>query len=154
MRSLDSVPLNLVYYLPCQKMVLVPPFPPLQYSPGFLSQCSFPASYLFSPYCLLSIRLCSVGRPPPASGHPSSVRRKSTHLQLTAIQCPSPGFMSSVPYEPPPPLPPTCAVGGTWIGCGWRGVGDGAPRDGLEFLAVLTGVARRSVPLVNALGPS
>ena len=41
--------------------------------------------------------------------------------------------------------PPTCAAGGTWLGCGWRGKGDGAPRDGLESF-VSSFVARESVP--------
>ena len=39
--------------------------------------------------------------------------------------------------------PSTCSAGGTWLGCGWRGVGDGAPRDGLKFLDASTGVVWR-----------
>ena len=134
-------------------MVLVPSSPPLQDSPGFLAQCSLPASSLLSPYLILSIRFCSVGHPhPAASGHPLSVRRKSTQLRLTANQCPSPGFLSSVLYECLPP--PTCPSGSTWFGCEWRGTLDGTPRNGLELLDASTGVERRSVPLVDALGTS
>ena len=117
-RSLDSVPLNLVYCFPRQTMVLVPPFSPLQYSPGFLSQCSLPVSSLFSSYCLLSVRFCSVGRPPPAAyGHPSSVRKNYTHLRLTVDQSPSPGFLSSVPYEglPPPDLCVCWYLAWVWV---------------------------------------
>ena len=39
--------------------------------------------------------------------------------------------------------PTTCAAGRTWLGCRWRGLGDGAPRDGLEFLDASTGVVWR-----------
>ena len=39
-------------------------------------------------------------------------------------------------------------------GVGGGGVGDGAPRDGIEFLDASTGIARRSVPFVDALGTS
>ena len=37
---------------------------------------------------------------------------------------------------------PTWAAGGPWLGCGWGVVGDGAPRDGLDFLDASTGVVR------------
>ena len=73
-------------------------------------QVQFACILSLSPYFLLSVRFCSVGRPPPAaSGHPSSVGQKSTTLPLTADQCPAPGLLSGVPYElfPSPEL------------CGW-----------------------------------
>ena len=38
--------------------------------------------------------------------------------------------------------PPTCAAGGTWLGCWWRGLGDGSPCNGLESLISLPVVAR------------
>ena len=39
-----------------------------------------------------------------------------------------------------PPL--TCAAGGTCLGCWWRGLGDGAPRNGIESLVSSPGIAR------------
>ena len=88
--TLDSVPFFSLLFSR-QTMVLVPPPPlsPLQDSPGFLAQCSSPVSSIFSSYCLLSVRVCSFGRPPPAaSGHSASVRQMFTTLRLTADQCP------------------------------------------------------------------
>ena len=29
-----------------------------------------------------------------------------------------------------------CAAGGTWLGCGWRGVGDDAPCDSLLIIGI------------------
>ena len=56
-------------------------------------------------------------------------------------------------------FPPTCEARSTWFGCGWRGVGDGAPLDDMEVLYASTGVAfprrnsrRRSWTLVNDCG--
>ena len=124
---------------------LVPYFPPLQDSPGFLAlQGILPVSSLLSSNCLLSVRFCVGVRPPPAaSGHPSSFRRKSSALRLTADQCP---LLVSCPAYVGFHPPPTCAAGGTWLGCGRRGKGDGAPRNGLESLNVSAGVARDRVP--------
>ena len=126
-----------------------PPFPAIQDSPRFLAlQGIFPVSSLLSSYCLLSFRFCVFGRPPPAAaGHPSYVRWRIP-LQPSGwmrTKCPSPGVLLSVLYACLHP-PSTCAAGGTWLGCGWRGRGDGAPRDGLESLDALAGVARDSMP--------
>ena len=51
-------------------------------------------------------------------------------------------------------FPPTYVAGSTWFRCGWRGVGDGAPLDGLEFLDASTGVAYLRERIIDALGPS
>ena len=78
--------------------------------------------------------------------------------ELTGGRChAAPGVLYSVPiFVGVSPL--TCAAGGTWLGCRWRGLGDGASRDGLEFLDASTGVvwqvgcfglrSRRSCPNV------
>ena len=81
----------------------------------------------------------------PSSGSPHTSGWLSTKV-LLLVSCPASRMKVC------PPL--TCAAGGTWFRCGWRGVGDGAPCDGFEFLDTLTGVAQSSVPLVEALGPS
>ena len=62
-------------------------------------------------------------------------------LELTGGRChAAPGVLSRVPmFVGVSPL--TCAAGGTWLGCRWRGLGDGAPRNGLESLVLLPGVA-------------
>ena len=154
MEYLDSAPLNLVYYFPCQTMVLVPLLITPPRFPGFLAQCILPVSSLFYSYCLLSVRFCSVGRPPPAaSGHLSSVRRKSPDLGMTSDRCPSPGFLSSVPYEvlPPPDL------------CGWwylaRVWVEGQRRRRPPGMVLSSSTRRQASPrssmtFINALGPS
>ena len=88
-RSLDSVPLFSLLCFPVKRWFWSATLPPLQDSSGFLAQCSLSVSSLFYTYCLLSILFCLFGRPPPAaSGHPSSVRRKSPSLRLTSDQIP------------------------------------------------------------------
>ena len=68
---------------------------------------------------------------PPIFRPRSSVRRRATNPPDSADQGPPLFSRPSVPDAGLHP-PPTCAAGGTWLGCGWRGEGDGAPRDGLE----------------------
>ena len=92
--------------------------------------CSFwnilPVSSLFSSYmpplrpflCIQPTLLqCLI---PPIVRPPSSVRRRATNPPASADQCPLLVSRPSVPYAGLHP-PPTCADGGTWLGCGWRG---------------------------------
>ena len=104
-------------------------------------------------FILPPLRPCLIiGRPPPsASGHSSSVWWKSPYLRLTADQCPSPGFLSSVPYEglPPPDLCSWWYVARVWV----EGRRRRRPRDGIEFLDALTDVAWHTVPFIGTLVP-
>ena len=130
-----------VYYFPVKRWFWSPPLPPPRFT-HFPCPVQFALIlFLFFSYCLLSVRVYSVGRPPPAaSGHSAPVWRKSTTLWLTADQCP---LLVSFPASRMKVCPPpTCTAGGTWLGCGWRGEGDGAPRHGLEFLDASTDVAQ------------
>ena len=132
---------------------VVPSFFPLRDSSGILapSVTSCPSPISFLPICPLSARFCVFSRPPPVYGpphRPSPIVRPSESYQPSGVGRP---MSSSVfPTQRPicrfaPPLP-TCAAGGTWLGCGWRGEGDGAPRGGLESV-ISSFVARESVPL-------
>ena len=127
-RYLDSVPLSLVWYVSCPMMGLPPPppSPPLQDSPGFLAPCSSPVFSLFSPFA--SSSSVSVHSAITSSSVWSSVVRSAD----------SSGGMSTnnlswFPASRMKVCPPTCASGGTWLWCGWRGVGDGSPRDSHWF---------------------
>ena len=113
---------------------------PPQDSSGLLapSVASCPSPLSFRPICLLSACFCLFSLTTPVSiphivRPPSSVRRKATNPPASANQCLLLFSFPSVPYAGLHP-PPTCAAGGTWLGCGWGGEGDGAPRDGLESL--------------------
>ena len=128
-------------------MFLVPPYPPSKIHPGSLPSsafCPYPlSSFLLPP---LRLFLCRWPSTPSSVCHPSSVCRKSTNTPADGRpKLPSPGVLPSVPERVCAPSP-TCAAVGTWLGCGWRGKGDGAPCDGLELLDASTGVARDSVP--------
>ena len=70
---------------------------------------------------------------------PSSVLRRATNPPAPADQFPLLVSRPSVPYAGLHP-PPTCAAGGTWIGCGCGGEGDGAPRGGLESVVSSEGI--------------
>ena len=122
-------------------------FPPSNIHPGFFpTRASFPSPLSSLHVCLLSVHISVFSRPPPAaSGPSSSVRRKSSALRLTADQCPLLVSCPAAHMQVCTP-PPTCAAGGTWLGCGRRGKGDSAPRDGLESLDASAGDARVSVP--------
>ena len=104
--SLDSDPMFKVLCFP-SVMVCSLPFPPSKIQPVslfFSTSCPSPLS--FRPNFLLSARFCIFSRPPPASGHSSSVCRKSTNPPAAVRPMSSPGFLSSVPYvglRPPPP---------------------------------------------------
>ena len=127
--------------------------------PGsFPSRASFPSPLSFLPFCLLSVHISLFSRPTQAaSGPSSSVRRNSSALRLTADQCPLLFSCPAAHMQDCTP-PPTCAAGGTWLGCGWRGKGDGAPRNGMDSLDASAGDApvacrlRRSSPLFDSCG--
>ena len=121
-----------------------PPSPPSEIHPGYLTTKAYlPRIISLSPYFLLSVRLLFIRLSTSSSAgcHLSSSRRKSSDFRLTVGRCHAfPGCLSSVlMYEGLPCL--TCVAGSTWFGCGWRGVGDGAPLDDLEVLDTSTGVA-------------
>ena len=89
---------------------------------GFLAlQGILPVSSLLSSNCLLYVRFCAGVRPlPSASGHPSSFRRKSSALRLTADQFPllvsCPASHKAVLH--PPPRPVRLVVLGLGVGGG------------------------------------
>ena len=144
-RYLDSVP---IFSLLCfmSTMVLFPPHLPSKIHPGSCPQCILPLASLLSSHCLLSVHFCVVGRPPPAALspviRPSEVYNPPADCRQNAlllVSCSASRMKVCIPSL-------TCAANVTWLGCGWRGEGDGAPCDGLEFLNVSTGVAQDSVP--------
>ena len=120
---------------------LIPPpryirFPcPVQFarilSPFFLLPPLRP--FLFSRPSTSSSIWSPVVRPSEVSSPPSDCQPNA----LLLVSCPA----SRMKVSPPP----TCAAGGTWLGCGWRGEGYGAPREASP---------RSSVPFVDALGTS
>ena len=121
-------------------MVRSLPFPPSKIHPGsLLSRTSCPSSSLFSPYLPPFLPFLSIQ---PTSSSVNSPHRPSPIVRPSESYQPS-GFgrpMSSSIFLPQRPIcrfappPPTCAAGGTWLGYGWGGEGDGAPRNGLESL--------------------
>ena len=116
-------PLNLVCYYSRPMMVLVPSpplLPPSKIHPGSLPTAvrPFPLS-LFSFFPFTSSPSVSVSRlsPSAASGHPSSVRRTPPADSSGGL---STNALSWFPASRMKVFPPTCAAGGTWLGCGWR----------------------------------
>ena len=94
----------------------IPP-PELHVSRQFSHVCvSLSSSYL------LSARFSFICRLPSGAGcHPPSARTTDWRPVPCCPWCP--GQCTDVWGFPPPP----CTAGGTWLGCGWRGVGDDAP---------------------------
>ena len=144
-RSLDSVPIFSLLRFPFSDGS-GPPLSPLQDLPWFLAlQFLLPVSSLLLPIASsLSVSVSSAlhlhQRLSPVVS-PSEVYNPTADCQpntLLMVSCPE----ALRGFEPPPQ---TCAAGGTWIGCGWRGKGDGAPCNGLEFLDASTGLTRGSV---------
>ena len=85
-------------------------------------QTIFPRVHLSLPSsCLLSVRFSFICRLPSSAGcHPPSARKPDWWPVPCCPWCPGQcpdvwGF-----------APPTCVAGGTWLGCGWRGVVDNA----------------------------
>ena len=128
-----------------------PPFPPLQDSAGFLAlQGILPVSSLFSSY-MPPLRLFLCIQPAPSSvwSPPSSVPHRPSVGKLPTLRLWTTNFLFCFPgpaFHMQSP-PPTCAAGGTWLGFGWGGEGDGAPRDGLESFVSSAGITRASACL-------
>ena len=138
---LDSVPIFKILCFPSE-MILVPSFsPPSEIRPGallYITSCPSPLS--FRPFCLLSVHNAYSAAPlqclvPPIVRPPESYQPSGSGRPMSS---------SSFPNQRPicrfAPPPPTCAAGGTWIGCGCGGEGDGAPRDGCESVDSSAGI--------------
>ena len=111
-----------VLYFP-SVMVWSLPFPPSKIQPGYLLyRTSCPSPLSFRPSCLLSARFCVFSRPPPASGHPSSVRWKATNPPAKR----STNVLSWFPVQrsicrfAPPPQPVRLVVLGLGVGGGLK----------------------------------
>ena len=105
------------------------PFSSLRDSSRFLvpSVTSCPSPLSFLPMCPLSARFCvfsrlssSVWSPPSSVPHRPSVGGLPTlRIRPTNVLFWFTNPVSHMQVCTPPP--PTCAAGGTWIGCGWGG---------------------------------
>ena len=112
-------------------MDVVPPLsPPTRFPrPSSMSPDKFPTHAYLSPPLSSSPSVFRLFVFPPSSAgcHPPSARpdwRPVTCCPWCSSQCPDVCGFS----------PPTCAAGGTWLGCRWWGVGDVAPPDVIEVL--------------------
>ena len=140
-------------------MVWSLPLPPSKILPGsFLYRTSCPWPFSFRPNCLISARFCVFIRPPPASGHPLSVRRKATNPPATGRPMSSPGFLSSVPYAGlhPPPRPVRLVVLGLGVGGGAKETAPPAmvlsPSTRQQAPPRLVCLRRRSISLFDSCG--
>ena len=77
---------------------------------------------------------------PPIVLPPSSVRRRDTNPPASSDQCPLLVSRPIIPYAGLHPPPPTCAAGGTCLGCGWGGRRIRHPRGGLESVVSSAGI--------------
>ena len=103
-----------------------------------MSSATFPACASLSPPLASSPSVFRLFVFPPVA--PVVTRRPP---ELTNSRChAAPGVLFSVMMLLAC-SPSTCAAGGTWLGCRWRGLGDGSPHNGLEFLDASTGVVWR-----------
>ena len=97
--------------------------------PSSMSPNNLPARASLSPPLASSPSVFRLFDVPPSSAgcHPPSTHitdwRPVPCCPWCPVQCPN--FWG---FDPP-----TCAAGSTWLGCGWRGVGDGAPPIFLRF---------------------
>ena len=146
--TLDSVPMFKFLLYSLSWWFWSPPSPPPSKihpgscPPGHLSRLLstfvlFASSPSISVYSAAPLQQRLVLRRPSVGGIQPTGWRPTKVLSWFHVQRPNEGL-----YPPPP----TCAAGGTWLACGHRGEGDGAPCDGLESLDASAGNARVSVP--------
>ena len=112
-------------YVPVHWCLWPTPLSPLQYSPALssMSTTTFPGCASLSPPLASALSICRLFDVPPSSAgcHPPSSRMTDWRPVPCWPWCP---VQRPDVWEY---APPTCSAGGTWLGCGWRGVGDSAP---------------------------
>ena len=77
--------------------------------------------HLLPPLCPFVLYLPPARPPPP--GAPVVTCRPP--ICLTGGRCHAAPICSVLMFDGLPP--PTCTAGGTWLGCGWKGIGDAPP---------------------------